>query len=165
MKIISIVFFFLTAALVAEDVVISTPYGDKTVIIPTSQADLKKNYIQLSTMYFSQKYDLEITLAKLKEVNEQLGVSTERILNTTNALKKTETVLDTTLAEYKDIFSKYQRLNDSLAFKSMIGLTFSFNAEKVEYGVTYFGVISQIIYVGAEIKFPLEIGAFLGIQL
>lgn len=81
-KIISLilsVFLIGSVTLYAESVILDTPYKDKniTLDIPSDYVSLKALTIQIAQLYWGERYDLEQTLSREQQLNNDLTKLTD----------------------------------------------------------------------------------------
>lgn len=154
--IISLLISLLFMAVKADEV-IDTPYGKKTVIIPTDTEKLKQNYIELSKMYFSQKYDLD------KATKDVQGLITEAITPLEKRLRELQ-------SKYDSLVISYNELSKTIGpyYSVIYGYwTYDFtkiNSNPIKLGIGYNGYILNTFMIGGGFIFPDQLIITAGIK-
>ena len=157
-----LLFIFSLPLIAQETVVIDTPYNKEISIdIPKDKKEMKELLIEVSELYWGERYDLEQKLkdeekllAKIEELKQRLKESNQTIENLKVELKKTQDLLE---EKVKPTPLKWGiNINGGAMFyDSDTLLTFR--------GHPYI-LLFEAVSLGVELGYPLQFSLSFGIQ-
>jgi len=176
----ALVFLFTATIFSQETIPIETPYGTKEVIIPESKESLVKNYLTLSKMYFSQKYDLELLQGDIAILQKAITKTNALLLDITKKYDDlNEKVYKSLLVEYGiletkniDLTKEYneviKKYNDLLVFKEplqnyLFGIV-GYQLNGIEVKAGYEMILFEKFMMGIYSGYPLSINLVFGIR-
>ena len=153
-KIVALVSILLFAVLpvlnAGEEIVIPTPYEqDVYLFVPDDPEELREFYIDLATLYYEQRYDLDRSVVNVDKLLDQIEELTGTIESHKEYLEEAVILLEET-----KFFSR--------SFD--IGAGYNFQMLRPTYHINLTYMLTDRFQGGFGLEFPFAVRAFVGIR-
>ena len=156
---ITLICLLMTCSLFAEEWVISTSQGDKTLVGPEGMT-LEEAYCQMAQLYWEERYDregLQSTVADLTEKAESYISSNESLIETQTQL----------IQSYEDLSGLYEEKLKTPWFRGLLSVDLGWSIIDNQLNGTLYGgvLIKERVTLEAGLSYPLEIHLKAGVVL
>ena len=152
---ITLLFLLPFAFLTANEVVLDTPFEDEiTIDIPESKEEMRQLIIDVSELYWGERYDLERSQDHVEELKKDIEKLNKQIDNLKVELRNTEELLDEKVKP--DIFRWGINVSGGIILPTS-GQTLTISA------MPYLQLF-EMINIGIEVGYPLEISGVIGVH-
>lgn len=143
-------FTFLTA----EEVVLDTPFEDEiTIEIPDTQEEMRQLIIDVSELYWGERYDLEKSQEHVTRLEDNIDKLNQQIDQLKKRLEETEKLLDEKVKP--DIFRWGINVSG--------GIMLPTNGQTLTFSALPYIQLFETVNIGIEVGYPLEISGVIGV--
>lgn len=149
----------MTCFLLAEEWVISTSQGDKTLVIPEGLT-LEEAYCQMAQLYWEERYDREELQTTVVDLTEKA----EAYISSNESLIETQTQL---IQSYEDLSGLYEEKLKTPWFKGLLSVDLGWSPVSNQLNGTLYGgvLIKERVTLEAGLSYPLEVHLKAGVLI